>query len=156
MLSSLIAISVVVWHSFKAAASVLLHVIEGQMPAEAMLHLQWCPCPSDVCAVQPALSYTAPELVKGAQHSHGALFSAADVFSLGMCNLAVGYDCMIGSPLLKSHVAQFLNQCKQLEAQADARFLYSLLLKLMWQPQLHLTAAVAAAPAPAMHIVLCL
>ena len=34
-------------------------------------------------AVQPALSYTAPELVKGAQQSSGALFSAADVFSLG-------------------------------------------------------------------------
>ena len=34
--------------------------------------------------LQPALSYTAPELVKGAQQSNGGLFSAADVFSLGM------------------------------------------------------------------------
>ena len=34
-------------------------------------------------AVQPALSYAAPELVKGAQQSPGGLFSAADIFSLG-------------------------------------------------------------------------
>lgn len=33
--------------------------------------------------MQPALSYTAPELVVGAQQSAGGLFSAADVFSLG-------------------------------------------------------------------------
>ncbi|KAL3160085.1 hypothetical protein ABBQ32_010866 [Trebouxia sp. C0010 RCD-2024] len=35
-------------------------------------------------SLKPALSYTAPELVKGAQQSSGGLFSAADVFSLGV------------------------------------------------------------------------
>lgn len=39
-----------------------------------------------MCTVQPALSYTAPELVKGAQQSNGGVFSAADIFSLGKCH----------------------------------------------------------------------
>ena len=42
-----------------------------------------------MCGVQPALSYTAAELVKGAQQSSGGLFSAADVFSLGTCHFPV-------------------------------------------------------------------
>lgn len=121
-----------------------------------MLHLRWCSWSNDVCAVQPALSYTAPELVKGAQQSNGALFSAADVFSLGMCDLAQGCDCMIGSPLLKPCGAVAKSGCKQLEAQSDARFSYSLQFSQCGSPQLHLTAAVAAAPAPAMYVVLSL
>ena len=52
-----------------------------------------------VCAVQPALSYTAPELVKGAQQSNGALFSAADVFSLGMCHcLWLALEALVAMP----------------------------------------------------------
>ncbi|KAA6417121.1 MAG: kinase family, partial [Trebouxia sp. A1-2] len=35
-------------------------------------------------ALRPALSYTAPELVVGAQQSAGGLFSAADIFTLGI------------------------------------------------------------------------
>lgn len=35
-------------------------------------------------SLKPGLAYTAPELVKGAQQSSGSLYSAADVFSLGL------------------------------------------------------------------------
>ncbi|KAL0052017.1 hypothetical protein WJX82_006565 [Trebouxia sp. C0006] len=35
-------------------------------------------------SLRPALSYTAPELVVGAQQSAGGLFSAADIFTLGI------------------------------------------------------------------------
>ena len=45
-----------------------------------------------VFAMQPALSYTAPELVVGAQQSVGGLFSAADVFSLGGLSCSAVFD----------------------------------------------------------------